>query len=270
MNGTCFRSIGSAASLGELAASIVHEVIQPLSGIIINASACTRLLESEPANVAAARETARVALRAAERASKVITRLRTLFGQELGTHERLDLNEVTREAIAFSRNELSEYRVSIREALSGDLPAVQGDRVQLQQVILNLLLNAAQAMSDICHRPRLLTIRTEQKAHQVRLSVQDVGVGFDSGQESRLFEAFYTTKRGGMGIGLSVSRSIIESHGGRMWAALNEGPGATFSFSIPHRLHSTTAAGKPRGFRCKGHLTADEVSERCRCSTPKG
>jgi signal transduction histidine kinase len=221
-------------SLGALTASIAHEVNQPLSGIMTNASTCMRMLNSNPPDIDGARETARRPLRDSKRASEVIARLRSLFGKKSVTTELVDLNAATKEVVALSRNELQRNRVILQPELADDLPAVSGDRVQLQQVILNLLLNAAQAMSGVDDRPKQLMIKTErEQADRVRLSVQDVGVGFDPKDVDRLFEAFYTTKAAGMGVGLSVSRSIIESHHGRLWAALNDGPGATFSFSIP-------------------------------------
>ena len=142
-----------------------------------------------------------------------------------------------------SLSELQRDRLIARLELADDLPPVTGDRVQLQQVILNLLLNAADAMSDVEDRPREVLIRTERdESDRVRLSVQDAGVGLDPQSMDRLFEAFYTTKSEGMGIGLSVSRSIIERHRGRLWAAANDGPGATFSFSIPHTVERVTDA----------------------------
>lgn len=221
-------------SLGALTASIAHEVNQPLSGIITNASTCLRMLAADPPNVDGARETARRTLRDGNRASEVITRLRALFSKEGAANERVDLNEVTREVIALSSGELQRSRVILRLELADDLPPVSGDRVQLQQVILNLLLNAADAMSGVDERPRRLLISTgRDEGDRVRLTVQDTGVGFEPQMVDKLFDAFYTTKNGGMGIGLSVSRSIIESHHGRLWAAPNDGPGATFSFSVP-------------------------------------
>ena len=226
--------VARVTSLGALTASIAHEVNQPLSGIITNASTCLRMLAADPPNVDGARETARRTIRDGNRASEVITRLRALFGKKDATNESVDLNEATREVIALSLSELQRSRVILRPELADDLPPVTGDRVQLQQVILNLLLNASDAMSGVDDRPRQLVIRTERdEDDRVRLSVQDAGVGFEPQDEDRLFDAFYTTKSGGMGIGLSVSRSIIESHHGRLWAAPNDGPGATFSFSIP-------------------------------------
>jgi C4-dicarboxylate-specific signal transduction histidine kinase len=226
--------VARVMSLGALTASIAHEVNQPLSGIITNANTCLRMLAADPPNVDGARETARRTIRDGERASAVVTRLRALFTRKDTTIESVDLNEATREVIALSLSELQRNRAVLRSELASDLPLVAGDRVQLQQVIMNLVRNASDAMSGIDDRPRQLLIRTEPDENgQVRLSVQDAGVGFDPQVMDRLFDSFYTTKNDGMGIGLSVSRSIIASHHGRLWATLNEGPGATFSFSIP-------------------------------------
>lgn len=221
-------------TLGALTASIAHEVNQPLSGIITNASTCLRMLAAEPPNLDGARETARRTIRDGNRASEVITRLRGLFAKKEVASEPLDLNEATREVIALSMSELQRNRVILRPELAENLPVVTGDRVQLQQVILNLLLNAADAMSEVEDRPRQLLVRSEPEGEEaVRLTVQDAGTGIDPGNADRLFEAFYSTKQAGMGIGLSVSRSIIESHRGRLWASPNDGPGATFAFTVP-------------------------------------
>ncbi len=226
--------VARVATLGALTASIAHEVNQPLSGIITNASTCMRMLNAEPPNVDGARETTRRTIRDGNRASEVITRLRALFSKRASATEAVDLNDATREVIALSLSELQRGRIILREELSDDLPPVTGDRVQLQQVILNLVRNASDAMSAVNDRPRELLIRTERDdADRVCLSVQDTGVGFEPQAADRLFQAFYTTKDDGMGIGLSVSRSIIESHHGRLWATSNDGLGATFSFSIP-------------------------------------
>jgi PAS domain S-box-containing protein len=228
-------------SLGALTASIAHEVNQPLAGIITNASTCLRMLAADPPNVDGARETARRTIRDGNRASDVIMRLRALFSKKDVTTEPVDLNEATREVITLLRSELQRSRVMLRAELADDLPPVTGDRVQLQQVILNLLRNAADAMSGVDDRPRNLVITTERdQDDRVRLTVQDTGVGFEPQTVGRLFDSFYTTKNGGMGIGLSVSRSIIESHRGRLWAAVNDGPGATFSFSIPRAADGMT------------------------------
>ncbi len=231
-------------SLGVLTASIAHEVNQPLSGIITNASTCLRMLAADPPNVEGARETAKRTIRDGNRASELITRLRALFSNKESTTEPVDLNEAAQEVIALSSSELQRNRVVLRAAFADDLPVVTGDRVQLQQVILNLLKNGSDAMSAVNDRPRQLQIKTERGTDgQVRLTVQDAGVGLDPQAMDRLFQVFYTTKNDGMGIGLSVSRSIIEHHQGRLWAEPNDGPGATFSFSIPPRQGGASDAG---------------------------
>ena len=228
--------VARVTSLGVLTASIAHEVNQPLAGIVTNASTCLRMLAADPPNVEGARETARRTIRDGNRASEVVTRLRALFTKKDGPTEQFDLNEATREVIALSASELQRNRVISRLELADPLPLVTGDRVQLQQVILNLVLNASDAMSTVDDRPRHLVIRTEKyEGDSVCLSVQDTGVGLDPSGMDKLFEAFYTTKSEGMGIGLSVSRSIIESHRGRLWASSHDGPGATFSFCIRGR-----------------------------------
>jgi C4-dicarboxylate-specific signal transduction histidine kinase len=226
-------------SLGALTASIAHEVNQPLSGIVTNASTCLRMLTLDPPNVDGARETARRTIRDANRASDVITRLRALFSKKDTIAERVDLNDATREVTALSLSELQRNQVILRCELADDLPLVTGDRVQLQQVILNLLRNGSDAMNTVDDRPRKLLIRTERdEGDRALLSVKDAGIGFDPQSMDKLFQAFYTTKNDGMGIGLSVSRSIIEQHHGRLWATLNEGSGATFSFSIPYTTNT--------------------------------
>jgi PAS domain S-box-containing protein len=236
--------VARVMSLGTLTASIAHELNQPLSGIVTNASTCIRMLANDPPNVDGAIETARRTIRDGNRASEVITRLRALYSKKEASPEAMDLNEATREVIALSLSELQRKRVVLRQELADNLPLVIGDRVQLQQVILNIVLNASDAMSGVVDRPRELVIRTERdKEGGVVLTVKDAGVGFDLRAMDKLFEAFYTTKNGGMGMGLSVSRSIIENHRGRLWATLNDGPGATFSFSIPCGSKGATAGG---------------------------
>ena len=221
-------------TMGQLTASIAHEVNQPLSGIITNASTCLRMLDGNPPNLEGARETARRTIRDGNRASDVVTRLRTLYSKRELVSEPVDLNDATREVISLSSSELERNRVALRQNLAQELPPVMGDRVQIQQVILNLIRNGSDAMSAVDDRPRELTVKTDRdESGAVRLSIKDSGVGIDPGIESKLFEPFYTTKSDGMGIGLSISRSILESHRGRLWAVRNEGPGATFLFSIP-------------------------------------
>jgi len=237
--------VARITTLNALTASIAHEVSQPLSGIITNASTCRRMLDATPPNVEGARETARRIIRDGNRASDVITRLRALFGKKEFALEPLDLNEATREVIALSLSDLQRNRVILRPELAENLPPCIGDRVQLQQVILNLLRNASDAMTFVEDRPRELLIKTERdEQDQVRLTVKDVGIGFTPEAAAKLFQAFYTTKRDGMGIGLSLSHSIIDAHHGRLWAQPNDGPGATFSFSIPCNSESVGAAAQ--------------------------
>jgi signal transduction histidine kinase len=170
--------------------------------------------------------------------------LRALFSKREFTLESVDLNETTQEVIALSLSDLQRHRVVLQTQFADDLPVISGDRVQLQQVILNLLRNAADAMTDVHDRPRHLLIRTQRdEGDRVRLTVRDAGVGFDTPNADKLFDAFYTTKNDGMGIGLSVSRSIVERHYGRLWAEPNDGPGATFSFSIPFAPEAATDPG---------------------------
>jgi PAS domain S-box-containing protein len=228
------------ATLGQLSASIAHELNQPLTGIITNCGTCLRMLTSEPLNLDGARDAVRRTMRDGNRAADVIARLRALFNKNEPASESVDLNEATREVIALSLGELQNSRVIVRTELADDLQFVSADRVQLQQVVLNLVRNALDAMNTVDDRPRALLIRTEQEeGDRVRLSVKDAGVGFDPHTMDKLFEAFYSTKADGMGVGLSVSRSIIENHQGRLWAVLNDGPGATFSFSVPCRTPTT-------------------------------
>lgn len=226
--------VARVTTLSTLTASIAHEVNQPLSGIITNAGTCLRMLDADPPNVEGARETARRTIRDGHRASEVVTRLRALFSKREFTLELLDLNEAIQEVVALSRSDLQRNRVALQSELADSLPNVNGDRIQLQQVILNLLRNASDAMIDVQDRPRQLVVRTERETgDRVRVSVRDAGVGIDAQSANKLFDAFYTTKADGMGIGLSISRSIVERHHGRLWAEPNEGPGATFSLSIP-------------------------------------
>jgi PAS domain S-box-containing protein len=236
--------VARLTTLNTLTASIAHEVNQPLSGIIMNASTCMRMLATDPPNVQGARETARRTIRDCKRASDVISRLRTLYSKKEFTLEQVDLNEATREVVALSLSDLQRNRVILRSELADDLPPVTGDRVQLQQVILNLLRNASDAMSTVDDRPRQLLIRTErEEADRVCLSVKDVGLGITREAADKLFQPFYTTKRDGMGIGLSVSHSIIDAHHGRLWGTANDGPGATFSFAIPCRREDVETPG---------------------------
>jgi PAS domain S-box-containing protein len=226
--------VARITALSTMTASITHEVIQPLSGIITNAITCARALTANPPNIGLAREATRRLLRDGDRAVGVVTRLRAMFSKGEFTLERMDLNEAAREVVALSSADLQRNGVVVEPVFGEDLPPVAGDRIQLQQVILNLIRNASDAMSEVRDRPRRLVISTARAAAgHVSLSVSDAGVGLDPQTNEKLFDAFYTTKKGGMGIGLSVSRSIIERHGGSLWAQPNDGPGASFTFSIP-------------------------------------
>ena len=235
--------VARVATLGELTASIAHEINQPLQGIITNASTCLRMLSGDPPNIDGARETTRQTISDGNRTADVIRLLRALFAKKEFAQAPLDLNEATREVIALSLSDLQRNRVILRSELADDLPLVTGDRVQIQQVILNLVRNASDAMVGVDNRPRELLIRTERDDGDcVRVTVRDSGVGVDPQYMSKLFDPFYTTKSGGMGIGLSVSRSIIERHHGRIRMELNDGVGATFWFSIPRGPKSITGA----------------------------
>lgn len=233
--------VARVATLNAMTASIAHEVSQPLSGILTNANTSLRMLAADPPNLSGVAEAAKRTIRDAGRASEVIKRLRAMFSKNAPTTEKIDLNDTARELIALSSGELQRGRVVLHTQFAEDLPPITGDRVQLQQVILNLLLNGADAMAGIDDRPRTLLVRTERTAQgEVQLLVRDVGIGLDDAASQKLFDAFYTTKAHGMGIGLSISRSIIENHSGELWAASNDGPGATFGFRIPRAVEVHT------------------------------
>jgi len=222
------------ATLSTMTASITHEVSQPISGMLTNVNTCVRMLAAEPPNVTGAAETARRAVRDASRAAEVIKRLRAMFAKKTPTMETVDLNNAAREVIALSSAELRRGGAVLETDFADSLPPVSGDRVQLQQVILNLLLNAADAMAGIEDREKVIRVQTQlEGGDKVKLLVRDSGVGLDPRGIEKLFEAFHTTKEHGLGIGLAISRSIMESHKGQLWATANDGPGATFSFSIP-------------------------------------
>ena len=222
-------------TLGALTASIAHEVNQPLAGIIANATTCLSMLGADRPNLDGARATTERTLRDGNRAAAVIQRLRAMFARHEPSNESVDLNEAARDVLALTSSELQVCRVIIRTDFDTGLPLVSADRVQLQQVILNLILNAADAMRAVEEHPRnLLIVTAREGTNWVRLSVSDSGHGIDPQNLERLFDAFYTTKTQGMGVGLSISRSIIENHKGRLWATANDGSGATFSFSIPY------------------------------------
>ena len=225
--------VARVTTLGEMAASIAHEVDQPLSGVVINANACLRFLAGAPPNLDEVRDGLQAIARDGRRASDVIGRIRALARRTATEKEPLDINEVIREVVALAEGEARRTRARVRTELAGNLPRVLGDRVQLQQVVLNLLLNGLESMHAVVDRPRELIISTQREAiDHVRVAVKDSGSGIDPQLANRMFDAFYTTKRGGMGMGLSISRSIVEQHGGRLWAVPNDGPGTTFHFTV--------------------------------------
>jgi C4-dicarboxylate-specific signal transduction histidine kinase len=221
-------------TMGELAASIAHEVNQPLSGVVINGNTCLRWLAANPANVEEAQEAARRIVRDGKRAGDVIARIRALATKSSSTKERMNMNEAIQDVVGLARDEVRRKGVKLRTELARDLSPVMGDRVQLQQVLLNLIMNGVDAMSTVGERDRQLVIKTQRdESDQVRVAVQDSGIGLDQEIMQKIFDAFYSTKPGGMGMGLSISRSIVQNHGGRLWAAANDGPGTTFQFTVP-------------------------------------
>jgi PAS domain S-box-containing protein len=220
--------------LGEITASIAHEVNQPLAAVVMNGNACRRWLAADPPDLEEAREAAQRVVKDGVRAGEVLARIRALVRRGETERNALDVNDVIREAIGFTRTELDRERVAIRTELSEGLPAVLGDRVQLQQVLVNLILNARDAMAEVDETSAELTVGSRREASGgVLVEVKDRGRGIDQAQAERIFEAFFSTKPAGLGMGLSVSRSIVEMHGGRIWATPNDGPGATMRFTIP-------------------------------------
>jgi C4-dicarboxylate-specific signal transduction histidine kinase len=221
-------------TLGELTASIAHEVNQPLAGVVANAEACLGWLDRETPNLDGARRSVEWIIKDGNRAGEVIRRVRALASKTDAQKAPLNINDVVNEAIALVQRELLNHQVSLRMELASALPVVLADRVQLQQVIINLVINGIEAMQAVTDRPSELVLRShEDDAHRVTVSVKDCGVGISSENADRLFDAFFTTKSAGMGMGLSVCRSIIEAHGGRLWAEPNLPQGATFHFTLP-------------------------------------
>ncbi len=221
-------------TLGELTASIAHEVNQPLAAVVANAQACLRWLDRGTPDLDAVRRSVEWVIDDGNRASEVIRRVRALAKKSDIEMVPLDVNDVVREVIALVKREVFSHQVSLQMELAPALPTILGDRVQLQQVFINLVMNGIEAMQSVMDRPRELVIRSGQdEAHRVFLSVTDCGIGISAENADRLFNAFFTTKSGGMGMGLSICRSIIEAHGGRLWATANIPHGATFQFTLP-------------------------------------
>ena len=222
------------ATVAELAASIAHEINQPLAAITTNAGACLRLLARRPAAISDAREAAGCIVADGTRAGEVIARIRGLLSKEGPRHVPLDINRIIQEVLELSRGPIERQGISVHTELAGSLPSALGDPVQLQQVLVNLVTNATEAMTEVTDRPRLLTIRSEADgADSVAVGVEDSGIGLDPAELDRIFDSFYTTKPNGIGVGLSISRSIIEAHGGQLSAVPIEPNGAKFRFTLP-------------------------------------
>jgi C4-dicarboxylate-specific signal transduction histidine kinase len=221
-----------ALGMGELVATIAHEVNQPLTAIVTNGNFCSRRLEGATPNLHELRAAITEIVNDGARASAIISRIRALLMKGVPDRTKLDINQVIQEVARLLRHELTRSRVSLRTDLAPDLPYVFGDRVQLQQVMLNLIMNGIDAMSVIIDRPRELLIQSAKHSEGVLIQVQDSGAGIDPGQADRIFEPFFTDKPEGIGMGLSISRSIVESHGGRLWAAPGAS-GALFEFTLP-------------------------------------
>jgi C4-dicarboxylate-specific signal transduction histidine kinase len=231
---TDLAHVARVMTLGELTASIAHEVNQPLAAVTTNGNACLRWLARDPPDLEEARGCLRRIIRDGNRAGDVIARLRALVKKSAPAKAPLDFNDMFEEVLAMIDPEARRHRVAVWTDLAAGLPLVRGDRLQVQQVLLNLVMNSIEAMQAVTDRPRELRIRTQpHESDTVLVTVQDTGIGLDPQGMARLFESFYTTKPEGMGLGLSISRTIIEAHGGRLWATPHDGPGATFQFTLP-------------------------------------
>jgi C4-dicarboxylate-specific signal transduction histidine kinase len=227
--------VNRVTTMGELTASLAHEVNQPIAAAVTDANTCLRWLSRDQPDVEEARQAASRVVKDAARASEIITRVRALFKKETPQRELLDVNEVIRGMISLLRSEATRYSVSVQTELSEGLPGIMGDRVQLQQVLMNLMINAIQAMKDVSW-PRKLAVKSQwAEDRQLMVSVSDTGVGLPAQQADQIFNAFFTTKSDGTGMGLRISRSIVESHGGRLWAGDNSPHGASFHLTLPSK-----------------------------------
>jgi len=224
--------VSRMTAMGELTASLAHEVNQPITAAVNGASTCVRWLTREEPDLGEAREAAQGVIRNARRAAEIINRIRSISKKGESKRQLADVNELIQEMIALLRTETKRYSVSVRTELGAELPKVMADSVQVQQVLMNLIMNGIDAMKDV-DRERELTIRSQRVDNRtLMISVSDTGVGIPPHQVDRIFDAFFTTKSHGIGMGLRISRSIVESHGGRLWAADNSPQGACFHFTL--------------------------------------
>src|SRR6202521_5947479 len=230
--------ISRVTTLGELTASLAHEVKQPIAAAVTDANTCLRWLARDQPDLAGAREASLRVVKDATRAAEIIDRIRLLFKKGTPQRELVDVNEVIREMIVLLRKEATRYSIIVRTHLAGDIPQIMGDRVQLQQVLMNLIMNSIDAMKEV-EGMRSLAIKSQRAAdEQLMISVSDTGVGLPPQQADQIFNAFFTTKVHGTGMGLRISRSIVESHGGRLWAADNSPRGASFHFTLPTKAEA--------------------------------
>lgn len=225
--------INRVTTMGELAGSLAHEISQPIGGAMTNAATCLRRLGGDKADLDEVRAGVTKILRDAQRAAAIIDRIRSQFQKSTPIHGTLDVSDIIQEIITLLRGEAVRYNISVRTELATDLPKIIGDRVQLQQVAMNLFVNSIEAMKDVDGLREMVVQSQRSEGELVLVSVRDTGIGFPPSLSEEIFDPFFTTKPQGTGLGLRISRSIIESHGGRLWATSNDGPGATFSFSIP-------------------------------------
>jgi PAS domain S-box-containing protein len=230
--------VNRVTTMGELTASLAHEVNQPIAAAITNANTCMRWLAADTPNLEEARAAAMRIVKDGTRAAEIIKRTRLLFKKSTPERQPVDVNEVVREMIVILRSEATRHSISIRMDLAADLPQVMGDRVQLQQVLMNLMMNGIDAMKDVDRRRELVVQSHGAENNQLQVSVSDTGVGLPPNQADQIFSAFFTTKLHGTGMGLRISRSIVESHGGRLWAEGNSPRGASFHFNLPAKVET--------------------------------
>jgi C4-dicarboxylate-specific signal transduction histidine kinase len=230
---TDLAHVSRVTTMGELTASLAHEVRQPITAAVTNANACLRWLAQSPPDIGEARAAALRITEDGRRATDIIRRIRLLFTKGGAQREVIDVNDLIREMTVLLRSETTRYAVVVRTELAADLPQVRGDRVQLQQVFVNLIMNSIEAMKDADEARDLVITSQRGENDQLVVSVSDTGVGLPPEQTDQIFEAFFTTKDHGIGMGLSISRTIVESHGGRLWAADHTSRGANFCFTLP-------------------------------------